>query len=116
VLSPRDHYYPKFKEFISEIATRQIILDLGTYYAFRKELAPFADNFRKATYFTMGYRIQSIEPNERPPNLDGDVCALPLRSECADAIICKDVLEHIVSPVAAVAEMHRVLKPGGLIY
>ena len=33
-----------------------------------------------------------------------------------DAIICKNVLEHVKAPVRAVEEMHRVLKTGGLLY
>jgi SAM-dependent methyltransferase len=116
VLSPRDHYYPQFEKFITDIAACRTILDLGTYYAFRKELAPFADKLRKTNYFTMGYRIRDIDPKERPPDVDGDICALPFGDASADAVICKDVLEHVVDPVAAVAEMHRALKRGGLLY
>ena len=115
MLSPRDHYYPRFEGFIREIAGREIILDLGTYASFRKELAPFRALLADKRYFTMGYRVR-VEPGVTPPNLDGDIGALPFRTGAADAVICKDVLEHVADPVRAIREMHRVLKPGGLLY
>ncbi len=39
---------------------------------------------------------------------------IPLRSELADTLILADVLEHIYRPQALLAEMHRVLRPGGV--
>jgi SAM-dependent methyltransferase len=44
----------------------------------------------------------------------GDGRRLPLRAGVFDAIYCYHVLEHIPGPEAAVAEMRRVLAPGGL--
>jgi len=32
-----------------------------------------------------------------------------------DIVVCTEVLEHVVNPFAAVAEISRVLKPGGLL-
>lgn len=116
MLSPRDHYYERFEEFMSEIARRRVILDLGTYYAFRKELAPFEEAFSHASYFTMDYHVSSFESDSRLPDVDGDITSLPFRTESADAIICKDVLEHVRDPKSAVREMLRVLRPNGLLY
>lgn len=42
-----------------------------------------------------------------------DVTKLPFADGCFDAVICAEVLEHIPENRAAVAEMLRVLKPGG---
>lgn len=45
-----------------------------------------------------------------------DICednAATLRPETFDFIVCTEVLEHTVNPFAAVAEMHRLLAPGG---
>lgn len=33
-----------------------------------------------------------------------------------DLIICTEVLEHVANPFAAVAEINRILKPGGQIF
>lgn len=40
--------------------------------------------------------------------------ALPYADASFDIVTCVDVLEHVQSPAGAVAEIHRVLKPGGL--
>jgi ubiquinone/menaquinone biosynthesis C-methylase UbiE len=46
---------------------------------------------------------------------DGDCGVLPFRDEVFDAIVAKDVLEHLVKPWLIVAEMHRVLRKGGRV-
>ena len=43
----------------------------------------------------------------------GDAAALPYRSEQFDAVICVDVLEHLEDDRAGLADIQRVLKPGG---
>ena len=40
---------------------------------------------------------------------------LPYRDACFDKVYCSEVLEHLAGPVRAVAEMARVLKPGGVL-
>lgn len=41
---------------------------------------------------------------------------LPFINQSVDAAITTVVLEHVASPERVVAEMHRVVKPGGLVY
>ncbi|MCP4689857.1 MAG: class I SAM-dependent methyltransferase [Desulfobacterales bacterium] len=43
----------------------------------------------------------------------GDVTHLPFRRDAFDVVICSEVLEHIPDQAAAMAELTRVLKPGG---
>jgi 2-polyprenyl-6-hydroxyphenyl methylase/3-demethylubiquinone-9 3-methyltransferase len=45
----------------------------------------------------------------------GDVLALPLASASADVVAAGEILEHVTDLPAAVAELCRVLKPGGLV-
>jgi len=42
--------------------------------------------------------------------------ALPLCGASADAVLSSQVLEHLPDPEAAMREMCRVLKPGGLLF
>ncbi len=41
---------------------------------------------------------------------------LPLATGSVDAIVCESLLEHVPHPKKIVAEMFRVLKPGGAMY
>ena len=49
----------------------------------------------------------------RQRRLRGSLTAIPLASHTADVLVCTEVLEHVPDDAAAVAEMARVLKPGG---
>ncbi len=46
----------------------------------------------------------------------GDAHHLPMISDASfDVILCTEVLEHLHTPVLAIAEFHRILRPGGLL-
>jgi SAM-dependent methyltransferase len=40
---------------------------------------------------------------------------LPFRDCSVDAVVCADVIEHLIDPGAALCEMNRVLRPGGRV-
>lgn len=44
-----------------------------------------------------------------------DACALPFAAGEFAAVVCSEVLEHIVDDAAALVEFHRVLSDGGLL-
>ena len=45
----------------------------------------------------------------------GDIQALPLADQCADAVTCFEAIEHVEDPRAVVEEVVRILRPGGLL-
>ena len=47
--------------------------------------------------------------------IDADAGELPIADGCADALLLLDVIEHIADPRRALAEAHRVLRPGGTL-
>jgi len=49
------------------------------------------------------------------PSVAADSCRLPLAPASFDVVVLSAILEHVVSPEAAVDEAARVLKPGGRI-
>ena len=38
-----------------------------------------------------------------------------IEKEKFDLIVCTDVLEHVINPFDAIDEIHRILKPGGIL-
>lgn len=49
-------------------------------------------------------------------NIIADGHNLPFKSDSFDAVICQAVLEHVVRPQACIDEIHRVLKPRGVMF
>jgi ubiquinone/menaquinone biosynthesis C-methylase UbiE len=45
----------------------------------------------------------------------GDATSLPLPAEAFDVVTCQTVLMHLAAPKAALREMLRILRPGGLL-
>ncbi|HWH00927.1 MAG TPA: methyltransferase domain-containing protein [Pilimelia sp.] len=45
----------------------------------------------------------------------GDAAALPLATGCADVVVAGELLEHVPDLDATVAQLCRVLRPGGLL-
>ncbi len=46
----------------------------------------------------------------------GDIRELPFQNEAFDGVTCQRVLHHIPDPSRVLAEVNRVLKPGGFFY
>lgn len=49
------------------------------------------------------------------PDVVADVVRLPFVDATFDSVLLSQVLEHLPEPHAAVREIHRVLKPGGVL-
>jgi SAM-dependent methyltransferase len=50
-----------------------------------------------------------------PVTVEGDALALPFDPETFDRVLASEILEHIPDDRAAIAEIVRVVKPGGLV-
>ncbi len=69
---------------------------------------------RKATQ--KRYNGHSYETDSLPTFVAGDLTQLPFADESFDGITCGYVLEHVPDPKAGLAEMVRVLQPGGRVF
>ncbi|MDO8584849.1 MAG: class I SAM-dependent methyltransferase [bacterium] len=97
-----------FEEKIRLIAKRKRILDVGGGTPLQKQLGAYRELFKETEYVVIDKNYESAGV------VKGDAHNLPFQDESFDAVICKSVLEHVEDPFRVVAELRRVLKPGGL--
>ncbi|MBI3305369.1 class I SAM-dependent methyltransferase [Candidatus Parcubacteria bacterium] len=91
----------RLARFVARYASEQETLDIGCGGA------PYAKYFPHRIGFD----------HAAGPGVDvvGDAHALLFPDNYFERILCTEVLEHLIDPPKAVAEMRRVLKPGGLL-
>lgn len=131
-------YYAKYYAFESGdwwfIARRQIVLGLLQDALARHDPAPDAKRVLLDAGAGTGITLNYLEPlgtlvgadfsaealrfcRQRGHRrlLQADVARLPLASDTFDVVTCLDVVEHITEDEEALAELFRVLKPGGVL-
>ena len=45
----------------------------------------------------------------------GDIQRIPIDSDTFDIVVSSEVIEHVKDPFKAICELHRVLRPGGIL-
>jgi len=50
------------------------------------------------------------------PTFQSDILDVPVKNDAVDFLFCLHVLEHLSDDTRAIAELHRILKPGGVAY
>lgn len=82
-------------------------------------LTPFADALRQRRdkVVMSEYLGDGLRPGQLNPNgvRHEDVTRLSFQSTCFDHVLSFDVLEHVPAYEHALAEFHRVLRPGGTL-
>lgn len=68
-----------------------------------------------ARYIGLDYPATAVAIYRTKPDIFGDATCLPFATGSADAVILKDVLEHVAEPMQALAEVARVLHVGGTL-
>jgi SAM-dependent methyltransferase len=100
-----------FRDVTRHFDSSAELLDLGCGTGW------LADHFEHYTGMD-GSEDAVAEAQRRGRNVSHADLDQPLRLEDAsfDAVVMKDVLEHVGDPVALVREVRRVLRPGGLVF
>jgi SAM-dependent methyltransferase len=106
VNSSRIHLERRVRDVAQDTVPGMRVLDAGA------GKAPYRRWFAHAMYET----ADMVQPKGGVP-LDYvcDLAAIPVEDGRYDRVICNQVLEHIAEPARVLAELERVLKPGGRI-
>jgi SAM-dependent methyltransferase len=94
------------RDFAAQLPTGAAVLDAGAGEA------PYRPLFEHCEYLTQDWS-ETVHPGGRVADVVADLQSLPLPADRFDAVVLTEVLEHIRRPEAALAELARVLRPGG---
>jgi SAM-dependent methyltransferase len=109
-------FHPQWHAFRNEAATlegiastlRGLIVDVGSAEGKLRRFLASGIRHIALDYYETATRWYGTRPD-----VYGDAQALPFADACADCALLLDVLEHLPSPGRCLAEIHRILKPGG---
>jgi SAM-dependent methyltransferase len=93
----------------AELAPGSRLIDVGAGDS------PYRELFNHLRYESSDWE-QSVHPGARGVDHVGPAHDLPVPDGAYDAVLCTQVLEHVPNPGAVLAELHRVLRPGGRLY
>jgi len=99
-------------DFLNDAATKyakNTLVDIGCgQKPYRLIFSPFISRHIGIDLAESPYVKSTVDivGNAYQTNLDGMSC---------DVVLCTEVLEHLEDPIAAINEMHRILKPRGVV-
>lgn len=98
-LTTKGHQNRRIREFLDGLATSALVMDVGS-------------SLRRLSSEILCFDLIPTAGVD----LVGDLHRVPLTDGSLDAVVCTGVLEHVQDPDRVVAELWRVLRPGGRIY
>ncbi len=108
VNSSRVHLHRGVARFARGTEPGMLVLDAGA------GRAPYRDLFDHARYETADFA--QLSTKYTPLDYVCDLTDIPVDDGRFDRVLFNQVLEHLPEPDRALAELHRVLKPGGKIF
>jgi len=83
------------------------------------DIAP-QDHEGARPFFPDNVTIDTLDINrDSKATYIADICStndITIKSETYDYVVCTEVLEHTLKPFAAVEEIWRILRPGGMLF
>ena len=98
------------KNVAISLANNSVVLDAGAGECVYKRF------FQHCIYKSIDLAVGESRWNYENLDYVGPLHDMPIEDEIFDAVLCTQVLEHLEWPRESVAEMYRVLKPGGKLY
>jgi len=104
----RRHLKMAVQRFARGTKPGMVVLDAGA------GKSPYRKFFGHATYEAADFAALSTQ--YAPLDYVCDISDIPVEDERFDRVLFNQVLEHLPEPRAALAELHRVLKPDGRLF
>jgi len=105
------------KAQLSAIPAGESIIDVGAgegrFRKYCRHLEYVSQDFGKYEGVGDGRGMQTGKWDVDGIDIVSDITKIPVKSGTFDNVLCTEVLEHVPHPELAVAEIARVLKPGG---
>ena len=112
------NYFPIHREFVNNFLQKVYADHLaGRTNESYLEIGP-QENCAIKEIFGKNNKVASLDvTDDYKPDLVGDITVQNdhIASESFDGIFCMEVLEHVVDPFAAISEISRMLKDGGVL-
>lgn len=108
---PRVLKFNKFQTLLSQMQGGHTVLDYGSGDRPYEEL--LLTKF--STYIAADYNVTNKKHTKEPDIFISQNGCVDIPSASIDCVILTEVLEHIYEPKLALQELHRVLKPNGVI-
>jgi len=104
----QDEHVRPLERWLADVAADALVLELGPGRGALQALHP--------GYVGTDLSVNSLRRFVRAPSFASDAQRLPLRSGSVDFLYTVAVLEHIPRPERSLAEIARILAPGGTAY
>jgi len=105
--SSRHRLWQENAAFAASIPDGSFVLDAGSGNA------PYRDLFRHAHYESADF--EKVDKKYSPSTYVCDLKSIPVGDGRFEFVIFNQVMEHLPDPQPVVAELHRVLKMGGML-
>jgi SAM-dependent methyltransferase len=106
--SLRRHFVDQFHlRHVPTLAESSLVLDLGGNRTGKRGLFDIGQYGLRVVYANLS--------NEKKPHVQARAELLPFRDGSFDAVVCSELLEHVLAPPAVLAEIHRLLKTQGTL-
>jgi SAM-dependent methyltransferase len=92
---------------MAQVARGSFVLDLGGH-----------KQVKRGAFDITHYAVQVLYANltlDKRPDVQADAARTPFASGAFDAVVCTELLEHVPDPQPVLAEIARVLRPGGIV-
>jgi 2-polyprenyl-3-methyl-5-hydroxy-6-metoxy-1,4-benzoquinol methylase len=100
-------------DWASQYCRNQVVLDVACGVGYGSEILS-RNVAKQVVAIDISYDALQRTNGSRALFAAGDVSMLPLADRTFDVVVSFETIEHVASPEALLAEVSRVLKPGGL--